>query len=291
MHELQTTENNQACFITLTYDDNHLPKDHSLNKEHFQDFLKRFRKSINKQYGSKINEEGVRVPVNPIRYFMAGEYGDHSWRPHYHAILFGYDFTEPIEYRGELHQERKQLQYLQTDNPYYISSYLSALWPFGNHIITNCTYETAAYTARYVVKKVTGEQAEDHYNRFIWEWNEFTGEIYNMQEVNLQPEYATMSRGGTTSKGKAGGIGSKWFEKYKSDCYPSNYLIHNGSKLPIPKYYDTLLEREDETLLAQVKINRELALAARAADLTPEMLKKRLYYKEQQTKTLKRGAI
>lgn len=267
MHELQTTPDERACFITLTYNDKHLPGDNSLNKEHFKDFLKRFRKAINVK----------------IRYFMCGEYGDISWRPHYHAIIFNYDFRKPQWYRKKLHQPRQQMQYLPTENPYYISSFLSELWPFGNHIITNCNFETAAYVARYCVKKITGDKAEEHYNRLVIDWNEYTGEIYNMQEVQLQPEYATMSR--------AKGIGREWYEIYKDDCYPSNYLIKDGNKIPIPKYYDKLLEKEDEVLYNQVKIERELNIAKRAADLTNEMLEKRHYCKKQQYKQLERTKI
>lgn len=64
-----------AFFITLTYDDSHLPSDGKLVKRHCQLFLKRFRK---------------RVDFAGIRYFLVGEYGDTTARPHYHLILFNY---------------------------------------------------------------------------------------------------------------------------------------------------------------------------------------------------------
>lgn len=65
---------NDSVFITLTYDDEHLPTDNSLHKEHTQAFMKRLRKALD---GRK------------IKYFLCGEYGDQFGRPHYHAIVFG----------------------------------------------------------------------------------------------------------------------------------------------------------------------------------------------------------
>jgi len=274
MHEIQTTKDNTACFITLTYNDKNLPDDYSLNKQHFKDFLKRFRKAIE--------------PAK-IRYFMCGEYGDDSWRPHYHAIIFGYDFTLSQEYKKILHPPRIRMQSIETENPYYLSDFLSALWDKGNHLIANATFETAAYVARYITKKITGEKAEQHYNRFIWDWNEFTGEIFNMREVQLQPEYATMSRGRKKEGQTGSGIGSEWYEKYKSDCYPSDYLVRDGNKISVPKYYDKLLEQEDEVLFSAMKVKRELALINHKDDLTNEMLAIRHKAKINQNKSLRRN--
>lgn len=67
-----------AQFITLTYDQKHMPSDYSLNKKHLQDFMKRLRK---------------RDGTNKIRYYATGEYGSKTGRPHYHILLFN---TEPI---------------------------------------------------------------------------------------------------------------------------------------------------------------------------------------------------
>jgi hypothetical protein len=281
MHEVQTTENQTACFITLTYDDRNLPNDHSLNKKHFQNFLKRFRKAIHPQ---------------KIRYFMCGEYGDDTWRPHYHAIIFGYDFTTGIKYKNNWYERRQQIQQSEVGNPYYISKFLTALWGKSKNdpIIANCTWETAAYVARYCTKKYNSKggydkqgnyinTTEEHYTRNILDYNEFTGEIYEFFETKLEPEYATMSR--------RPGIGYEWYQKYKSDCYPSNYLIQDGRKTPIPKYYDKLLELENEIEYKAIKTARELALAAHKADLTPERLKQREKTKLAQLKQLQRKKI
>ena len=64
-------------FVTLTYDDDHLPEYNSLNYKHFQDFMKRLRKSH-----------------NGVRFYMCGEYGEDFSRPHYHALLFNCFFPD-----------------------------------------------------------------------------------------------------------------------------------------------------------------------------------------------------
>lgn len=252
-HEMSLHQAN--CFITLTFDEEHLPNDRSLYKPDFQKFLKRFRKEISPRR---------------IRYFMCGEYGDDSWRPHYHAIIFGYDFPDKI-----------RVQSKEVGNPYFISTQLSRLWPFGFHVIAEANFDTAAYVARYCTKKITGEKAESHYHRTITDWDEVTGEITYLKEVNLQPEYATMSRRPAIGKG--------WFDKYKSDCYPSDYLITDGRKVPIPRYYDKLLEKENEVEIAAVKYRRKLNAILNKEENSLARLRVREMVKQEQAKSLKRN--
>lgn len=71
MHELIYSES--GSFVTLTYDDGHLPKGGTLVKRDPQLFIKRIRKNL---------------PDRKIKYFLSGEYGDKNGRPHYHAIMF-----------------------------------------------------------------------------------------------------------------------------------------------------------------------------------------------------------
>lgn len=72
---LEATQHEYNSFVTLTYSDDNLPFGGNLEKVHAQRWLKRLRKSLG----------GVRV-----RYYLVGEYGDRSWRPHYHVALFGF---------------------------------------------------------------------------------------------------------------------------------------------------------------------------------------------------------
>ena len=68
---LEAGQWNENCFMTLTYDDKHLPSDGSLDPKHLTDFIKRLR---------------FHYRDRSIRYFACGEYGDDSWRPHYHLV-------------------------------------------------------------------------------------------------------------------------------------------------------------------------------------------------------------
>lgn len=133
-HEAQLYEHN--CFITLTFDDEHLPPGYSVRVRDMQLFIKRLRKSLRHQ----------------IRFFYSGEYGDESSRPHYHALIFNHDFYPKTLWsrneRGE---------------PIYTSPSLSKLWSFGRATTAALTFESAAYVARYTTKKINGDAT-----RVIW---------------------------------------------------------------------------------------------------------------------------
>ncbi len=193
MHEAQM--HTQNCFITLTYDDAHLPSDRSLHYRDFQLFIKRLRK---------------RYPGRRIRYYMAGEYGENFGRPHWHACIFGLDFDD-----------KKLWKRTAANSLLYRSKNLELLWPFGYSSIGDVTFESAAYVARYIMKKVTGKNAAKHYEEIDLD----TGVI-----TNRTPEFTKMSL--------KPGIGYEWYKQYTSDVYPHDYVVVRGKKVKPPKYYD-----------------------------------------------------
>lgn len=134
MHEAKLYEEN--CFVTLTYDDEHLPKDGGLVPEHFVLFMKRLRK----RYGPG------------IRFFHCGEYGEKTLRPHHHALLFNHNFAD-----------RRELRFHSGESKLYSSSELDKLWPYGFASIGAVSFESAGYVARYSMKKVYGPGADDWY--------------------------------------------------------------------------------------------------------------------------------
>lgn len=212
VHENQTGK--KGCFITLTYNKENLPKDGSVNVAHFQKFIKRLRKSIQPQ---------------KIRYFHCGEYGKKLLRPHYHALIYGYDFPDK-----RLHSRNGLKQKI------FRSAHLERLWPFGFSTIGEISQQSAEYVARYSLKKVYGENGKKHYG-------------------DKRPEYVTMSR--------RPGLGRSWYEKYKSDIYPKGILFYNGySQIP-PKYYDSLYEKEDGDLQAVKEDRIRRAARVRAYDI------------------------
>lgn len=215
------------CFVTLTYDDEHLPADGGLDYREFQLFMKRLRKRVGK-----------------VRFFMCGEYGNEHRRPHYHACLFGVDFDDK--------------SYWQTGKSgcrIYRSKLLEALWPFGFSTVGDVTFDSAGYTARYVLKKGLGRGSERSYVTTDLE----TGEVYQLQKefsrCSLKP-----------------GIGASWFQKYRSDVFPADYCIISGVRTKPPRYYGKLLDREDKDMHNSICERREQLAVERRMDNTPERL-------------------
>lgn len=244
VHEAQLHEDN--CFITLTYAPEHLPKNGSLVLEHFQDFMKRFRKqfvpkcpisdSLSKTDDVLLDFRKAWFEAYAIRFFHCGEYGENLGRPHYHAIVFGYDFPD-----------RKFLKSKAGCN-LYTSEILQELWPFGFCTVGNVTFESAAYVARYVMKKVSGELSE------LW----YEGR---------KPEYITMSR--------RPGIASDWFKQFEKDVFPCDEVVLRGKKLTVPKYYDKLLEIDRVAEFQKIKAKRKAKALLRKDDNTIDRLRVR----------------
>lgn len=124
VHEASVHASN--CFITLTYDPVHLPKDGKLCYPHFQLFMKRLRKHCNKK----------------ISFFMCGEYGETTLRPHYHACIFGWEPDDKILERENFHGDQ-----------IWTSKTLTDLWGLGLTELGSVTQKSAGYVARYVLKK------------------------------------------------------------------------------------------------------------------------------------------
>lgn len=218
---LEMKEHKENSFITLTYDDDHLPKSfkqnindetgevsidwtsrtgefNSLNKKDLQDFWKRLRKALG---------EDIK-----IRYYACGEYGDNTARSHYHSIIFGY---KPDDLK--FYKRTKQGDLL------YTSEFLNSVWQNGNVIIGDATYESAAYVARYIMKKLKGQEA------IFYEYH------------GLEKPFVTMSR--------KPGIARDYYELHKdTDLFLNNHSYISTSKGSTKfkpfKYYKELYEEE-----------------------------------------------
>ena len=203
----------QNCFVTLTYSPENLPENGTLVPRDVQLFLKRLRK----KYGDK------------IRFFSCGEYGDNFGRPHYHLCLLNFDFPD-----------KKIFRKTQRGDLIYRSDSLEKLWPYGHSEIGQVTFESAAYCARYITKKVTGKNAEAHYTRLDVE----TGEL-----ITKHPEFTNMSR--------RPGIGAPWLKQFSRDVYTHDALvIRGGTKVPPPRYYNNQYEVQNPEHYSQIKSNR-----------------------------------
>ncbi|WNK12979.1 MAG: replication initiator protein [Microvirus sp.] len=126
----------ENSFLTLTYDDDHLPADRSLSVSHCQLFLKRLR---------------AKLEPTRIRFFLCGEYGEQLGRPHYHAIVFGWFPSDAVLIKGT------------GDMSLWSSQLLSSTWGHGFASVGQVSFDSAAYVANYATKKITGPSADAHY--------------------------------------------------------------------------------------------------------------------------------
>ena len=220
-----------SYFVTLTYDDAHVPIHYysdpatgealpsmSLVKRDFQLFMKRLRKKFG---------EG-------IRFFASGEYGSLTFRPHYHAIIFGLELDDLVPYK-------RSAQGFQ----YFNSASLQEVWPNGFAVVAPVTWETCAYTARYVMKKLTGPEAEFYEN------------------FNIVPEFSLMSR--------KPGIARQYYEDHP-DLYDHEFINisteKGGRKFRPPKYYDKLFDVDCPEESARLKaVRQKMAAEAQKAKL------------------------
>lgn len=227
LHEAQLHEEN--CFLTLTYDDQRTAPGASLVHRDFQLFMKRLRRHFQKK---------------TIRYYMCGEYGEQFERPHFHACLFGTDFADKYPWRKN-----------QSGHQLYRSATLELLWKHGNSEVGAVTFQSAAYVARYVMKKITGDLATSHYT-----YLDEHGELHSRT-----PEYNRMSLRQAIGKG--------WYEKFKNDVYPQDHVITNGHPAPPPRYYDKLYKIEHPAALKTIQKKRNARAIANLKDNSPRRLK------------------
>ncbi|UDN67606.1 replication initiator protein [robinz microvirus RP_71] len=270
MHEAQL--HTKTSFVTLTYNDASLPStrrgpdgprardvrlglpqriDNDTHAETHAHEIQPEVASLSKAdlhaFTQRLNSDVRRRSGKGVKYYACGEYGDRTNRPHYHIAIYGEDFTD----------DRIYWKRAQSGNNLYRSSRLARLWPHGDADIGDLTFESAAYIARYILKKITGTKALDHYLRT----NE-RGEQYW-----LTPEFNVMSR--------RPGIAKEWITKYKDDVYPHDHVISRGYPAKPPRYYDKYLEEVDPYLLTELKLLREDKATLQEADNTNARLETR----------------
>jgi len=238
------------CVLTLTYADQHLPYLGSLDKKAVPAFIKRLRSRIDDATETCPNPWLLNYQGASPRYYYCGEYGSKLLRPHYHLIIFGFEFDDRMP------------AFTKAGRQHYTSSLLSELWSdkngseLGLATVSDFSPEAASYVAAYVSKKQFGANAYEHYERL----DPATGEF-----VTIQPEFTNMSR--------KPGIGMDWLKSYSSDVYPHDFFIFNGHKVKPPKAYDKKMQLEDPELYALVKARRQIyALSVPESEKHPTRL-------------------
>lgn len=221
-----------AWFVTFTYNDKYVPRSYygnnvtgeaeeslTLKKHHMQLYFKRLRKAN---------------PDARIRFFCCGEYGTNTFRPHYHAIIFGLELNDLVLWSKN-----------KLGDNLYNSETLAKHWsngdrsspnyrePYGHVVVAECTWETCAYVARYVTKKLDGED-KAFYETF-----------------NLEPQFQLHSN--------KPGIGREWYDQHP-DVFDYEYIVletkKRGIKFRPPKYYERLYEIDDPDGYTELKEKR-----------------------------------
>ena len=203
-----------SYFITLTYDNEHIPKNllidydtgeiyaenATLVKKDLQDFMKRLRRAYEyKGYDNK------------LRFFACGEYGSQTLRPHFHIIVFGLKLDDLVLYKRNFNGDNL-----------YNSTFISKLWKNGFSVVGDVTWQSCAYVARYIMKKHLGKDSEFY-------------DVYN-----IEPEFTLMSR--------KPGIARQYYDEHKDELFYQDFVsipTKDGAKqIYPPPYFEKLFEED-----------------------------------------------
>lgn len=211
---LELGYHDSSYFLTLTYDNEHIPKNPlydeetgevyaenaTLVKKDLQDFMKRLRRAYEyKGYDNK------------LRFFACGEYGSQTLRPHFHIIVFGLKLDDLVLYKRNFNGDNL-----------YNSAFISKLWKKGFSVIGDVTWQSCAYVARYIMKKHLGKDSDFY-------------DIYN-----IEPEFTLMSR--------KPGIARQYYDEHKDELFYQDFVSiptkDGGKKVYPPPYYEKLFEED-----------------------------------------------
>lgn len=230
----ESTLYSENWFITLTYDDEHLidcidytvsPWSHkldyvaSLRKEDFSKWKKDFLEYMRYHYN-----------ITGIRFYMCGEYGSNNHRPHFHAILFNCPFPDL--------KLVKNVSLGGYNYCYYSSEILQKTWKKGFVMLGSVSWNSCAYVARYVMKKMQGP---DH---------KLYHQLCDLEGVTpIEPEFVNMSRNP--------GIAREYFNKNWKEIYNvDKVVLPNGRSCKPASYFDKLYDIECSEDLERIKSDR-----------------------------------
>lgn len=211
---LESSKYKDNCFLTLTFADNFLPPN-GVNTRDIQLFMKRLRKYISKNYIGK-----------KIKYIACGEYGEKLMRPHYHLLIFNFNFPDMKFFK----QTRK-------GENIYTSKILSSLWSYGHASIGTLTHASASYVAGYVHKKFFNKDED----KVIKHYTNLFGEVVNR-------EFVTCSNG----------IAKDFVLNNIKQLINQDYIVYNGKKFPLPEAFNRWIEKMDVDAYSNMQAHRRL---------------------------------
>ena len=237
---VELAQHEESCWITLTYDEQSKQSD-SLRYEDFKTFIKALRRKFKN--------------THRIRYYMAGEYGELRYRPHFHICLYGWQ--PPMKFPTT----KSHAGFPQFESPT-----LTRLWKKGMVTVGDLNAETIAYTARYITTKVNGSQAEAHYKTNSIDKD--TGEILSQ----LEPEFNRMSL--------KPGIGGEYYKQNIHQLINDDSIFANRKWQKLPRYFDRLTKGSHPEVFEQIRQLREASALERQKKNPLELSAARLAVKE-----------
>lgn len=205
VHEAQTRR--LSWFATLSYSDKHLPQWGELEPSHLRGFVDKLR---------------LAYPLRSIAYYGCGEYGDTTFRPHYHVCLFGPEFLD-----RKPHPDKEK-------PGVWLSESLEYFWDNkGACELAPLTMGSASYTAGYIRKKLHGERES----------------VFNVRTGHLLRE--PFSR-----QSLRPAIGKRWIERYWKDVYPRDFVVVDGVESKPPRYYDKWMDENHPEVMEEVRQKR-----------------------------------
>lgn len=239
-------------FLTLTYNEENIPKNHSLCKKDVQDFFKRLREAYT---GIQPREWKGKIEY-PIRMYYTGEYGPKTRRPHYHCAIFNWI---PPDLKLRLVQ--------QNGIKVYTSEIIAKKWGKGYHLIEELNYESACYIARYTIKKLFNNKDEYCKSRGIEpefvETSRKGGIGYQIMEN--EKEYEKMKRNygifTITKKGiKLKKIPMYLRKKWKDKDNDEYFEISEQRRMEQEKIINDMLKKTDLTKLQYIQQQKDLII-------------------------------
>lgn len=220
---------NEVYFVTLTYSDDYIGRCkpsavglHSLNYDDFRTFCRKVRDVASGRF--KLRAFDVPESSDRLRYFCGMEYGDRSYRPHAHVVLFGLDLS----------QMPGNIPVSQTEaGTLFSSAFVSELWPYGNNTVACADVGSLCYVSGYVTKKL--------------------GKRDDYDSLGILPEKAFMSTHPA--------IGVRFFELNKDLIRESGCYVNpvTGSVHSIPRYALRTVFADDPGFVATVNHNKRVS--------------------------------
>ena len=265
----------QNWFVTLTYDEDSIPYSEeitdsqgitytdSIDEMPWQgtiqpDDMTRFMKNLRKIFERKKKETN-------IRFMGCGEYGENTRRPHYHLILFNCNLPKETFYDPHVTWNKDTV---------WKNTWIERAWGKGMVQIGECNWNSIAYVARYITKKINGNESEEFYA--------MQGEEKEFFRASNQP-----------------GIGGIYYENNKEKIYKNDKILIQNLKgvhwIKPPEYFDRLYEKEYPEKMQEIKEKRkkemynQLLLKEQTTTLTRwEQLQIEKSTKEDSNRALKR---